>query len=352
MRIALITDTWLPNINGVVTSLLATQSCLQALGHVVQMVTPVGMNSIACPGFPDVPLALQAYGEVARQLDAFAPDSIHIATEGPVGLAARRYCMQNRLQFVTAYHTRFPEYLWSRSKIPQFLTYRWLRWFHAPARAVLVPTVRIQQTLAAKGFQNLAIWGRGVDLTRFIPDEIGRRACRVDASKLFLYVGRVAQEKNLQAFLELDLPGEKWVVGDGPQRMQLERQFPKTRFLGARPHAELAAYFNCADVFVFPSKTDTFGLVMVEAMACGVPVAAFPVAGPLDVVTPGVSGYLDQDLRRACLAALDLPRALVRQAAMHFSWENVTADFLQHCYPVRVEKTLHLPQTGVVAGQS
>lgn len=334
MRIALITDSWLPNINGVVNSLLATRECLQAGGHQVALVTPQGLSSFACPGYPEVPLAIQPYAQVARQLDEFAPDSIHIATEGPVGLAARRYCLNKRLQFTTAYHTRFPEYLWERSKIPKFLTYRWLRWFHAPARAVLVPTVRVQQQLQARGFQQLALWGRGVDCKTFSPDEVGRKAC-CGKDTLFLYVGRVAQEKNLEAFLNLDLPGKKWVVGDGPQRVQLEQRYPGVRFLGARKHSDLPAYFNCADVFVFPSKTDTFGLVMVEAMACGVPVAAFPVPGPLDVVEEGVSGCLNQDLRTACMDALKLSRQQVRLRAERFSWEAATQDFLQHMYPVR-----------------
>lgn len=329
MRIALITDTWVPNINGVVNSLLATMRCLQAEGHQVLMVTPDGLNSFACPGYPEIPLAIQPYAQVARQLDEFAPEAIHVATEGPVGLAARRYCLTRRLPFSSAYHTRFPEYLWHRSKIPTFLTYRWLRWFHAPASAVLVPTERMRQELKKKGFQNLALWGRGVDMEVFAPDEVGRRACCLKDT-LFLYVGRVAQEKNLNAFLQLDLPGKKWVIGDGPERSRLEQRYPAVRFLGARAHHELPAYFNCADVFVFPSKTDTFGLVMVEAMACGVPVAAFPVAGPLDVIEQGVTGVMDEDLRRACLTALALPREQVRQAALCFSWQAATREFLQH----------------------
>ncbi len=337
MRIALITDTWLPAINGVVNTLLATQQNLEKLGHQVQIIHATSGRQFVCPGFPDVPLARDAYADVVQQLEAFAPEGIHIATEGPVGLAGRRYCLLNGLQFSSAYHTNFAEYLWQRSKIPTFLTYRWLRWFHAPATAVLVPTLRMQQQLAGKGFQRLALWGRGVDCEKFAPDEIGRRAC-CQQDRLFLYVGRVAQEKNLEAFLRLDLPGKKWVLGDGPQRAILEQRYPQTRFLGARAHRDLPAYFNCADVFVFPSKTDTFGLVMAEAMACGVPVAAFPVAGPLDVITPGVTGVMDEDLRHACLAALALPRSQVREHALHFSWEAATAQFLQHLPPIRANR--------------
>ena len=350
MRIAIITDTWQPNINGVVNSLLATRQCLQTAGHEVVLITPDGLSSFACPGFPDVPLAFSPYAHVAAQLEHAQPEAIHIATEGPVGLAARRYCMTHRLQFTTAYHTRFPEYLWERSKIPSFLSYRWLRWFHAPAKAVLVPTERMRQQLASKGFQNLALWGRGVDTELFCPDEIGRSVCRKNDA-LFLYVGRVAQEKNLAAFLQLDLPGKKWVIGDGPQRAQLEQGFSEVRFLGAKKHTELPAYINCADVFVFPSKTDTFGLVMVEAMACGVPVAAFPVPGPLDVITPGVTGIMHNDLRLACLEAATLPRQAVRQQALHFSWQRATDEFLQHTYPVR-PISQSLPLTGLSASKA
>jgi glycosyltransferase involved in cell wall biosynthesis len=334
MRIALITDTWQPFINGVVISLLATEQCLLKAGHQVLVVTAAPDKHFICPGFPDVPLAKQPFAGVARQLQEFAPEAIHIATEGPVGLAARRYCLLNGLQFNSAFHTNFAEYLWERSKIPSFLTYRWLRWFHGPSKAVLVSSARMSAQLQKKGFQHLAIWGRGVDCEKFAPDEIGRRAC-CQQDTLFLYVGRVAQEKNLDAFLRLDLPGKKWVVGDGPQRAQLEQRYPQVRFLGSRAHNELPAYFNCADVFVFPSKTDTFGLVMVEAMACGVPVAAFPVRGPLDVITPGVTGVMDVDLRRACLDALQLPRQQVREQALNFSWEAATAQFMQHLQPVR-----------------
>lgn len=339
MRIALITDTWQPAVNGVVNSLLATRRCLQDEGHIVEMLTGQGLHCVACPGFPDVPLATQAYAQVAAQLEAFAPDVIHIATEGPVGLAARRFCMQNQLQFSTAYHTRFPEYLWQRAKIPTLLTYRWLRWFHAPAKAVLVPTERMRLQLASKGFQNLALWGRGVDTELFDIDEIGHRACCKNDT-LFVYVGRVAQEKNLRAFLSLDLPGKKWVIGDGPQRAQLEQHFPQVRFLGEKKHSELPAYMNCADVFVFPSKTDTFGLVMVEAMACGVPVAAFPVAGPLDVISQGVTGYMDEDLRQACLLAMKLPRQQVREHALQFSWQAATRQFLQYAHPTKPQPSV------------
>ncbi|WP_338849767.1 glycosyltransferase family 1 protein [Massilia sp. W12] len=342
MRIALVTDTWAPAVNGVVMTLQATCKGLQQRGHEVEVIGPQGMKSICWPGFSDVPLALHASARVEQSLQTFAPDLIHIATEGPLGLAARRYCLQNRLQFSTAYHTRFPEYLWQRARVPLALTYRWLRWFHGPAQAVLVSSERMRQVLQARGFANLCLWGRGVDTALFSPDEVGRRACchivqdsgcGKGHDPVFMYVGRVAAEKNLPAFLSLDLPGRKWVVGDGPARAQLEQRFPQVRFVGMRAHHELPAWLNCADVFVFPSQTDTLGLVMLEAMACGVPVAAFPVAGPLDVVQQGVSGMLDMDLRQAALSALDLPRAQVRAHALQFGWEATVTQFLQHCPP-------------------
>jgi len=331
MRIAVVTDAWEPQVNGVVNTLKATVACLRSMDHEVLTVTPGDLRTFPCPTYPDIRLAYKPYNKVAYLLESFHPDCIHIATEGPMGLAARRYCLHRGLAFTTAYHTRFPEYVHARTKIPLSWTYRWLRWFHGPSKAIMVPTLRVKQALEDRGFRRLGLWGRGVDTERFAPIECDASCIK---NPLFLYVGRLAVEKNVEAFLEIELPGTKWLIGDGPQKEELEKKYPKARFLGAKPNDQLPGYYNCADVFVFPSLTDTFGLVLVEAMACGVPVAAYPVEGPIDVVASGKSGSLHQDLRCACFEALAMNRADVRQHALGFSWEAATQQFLQHLHPV------------------
>ncbi|MFJ7565795.1 glycosyltransferase family 4 protein [Herminiimonas sp. NPDC097707] len=332
MRIAIVTDAWAPQVNGVVNTLKATRKQLRASGHAVLMVTPENMRSYSCPTYPEIRLAYKPYGKVASALDDFDADCIHIATEGPMGLAARRYCINRGLDFTTAYHTRFPEYLRARFHLPLAVTYRWLKWFHGPAKAVMVPTPRMQDALEQSGFKNVVQWSRGVDTHYFKP---GPREEASLQRPLYLYVGRIAVEKNIEAFLKMDLPGAKWVIGDGPMRDELEKKYPDVRFLGAKPHEALPAYYNCADVFVFPSRTDTFGLVLIEAMACGVPVAAYPVEGPIDVVAHGKAGILDTDLTRACFEALKLKRSVVREHALCYSWSVATQQFLQHLHPVR-----------------
>ncbi|HEX2603276.1 MAG TPA: glycosyltransferase family 1 protein [Oxalicibacterium sp.] len=333
MRIAIVTDAWTPQINGVVNTLKATSRQLHRHGHSVQMITPENLRTFACPTYPEIRLAYKPYSHVARELEDFDPDCIHIATEGPLGMAARRYCLRNGLDFTTAYHTRFPEYLQARFGLPLAVSYRWLKWFHGPSKAIMVPTPGVQDALKAEGFRNVVHWGRGVDVDYFKP---GWRDEKVALRRpLYLYVGRLAVEKNIEAFLQLSLPGAKWVIGDGPMREELEAKYPEVRFLGAKPHEALPAYYNCADVFVFPSRTDTFGLVLAEAMACGVPVAAYPVEGPRDVVAHGKSGFLEDDLALACSEALTLPREQVREHAVTFSWEASTMQFLQHLHPVR-----------------
>ncbi|HEY4072085.1 MAG TPA: glycosyltransferase family 1 protein [Herbaspirillum sp.] len=332
MRIAIVSDAGAPQVNGVVNTLNATQQTLQQAGHTVLMITPASFRTFACPTYPEIRLAYKPFAKISAALRNFAPDCIHISTEGPMGLAARRYCIKNNLAFTTAYHTRFPEYLSARRILPKALTYRLLRWFHGPSKVIMVPTVGIKQALEENGFENVALWGRGVDTEHFKPREPDHACIK---RPLFLYVGRVAVEKNIEAFLQLDLQGTKWVIGDGPQREDLERRYPGVRFLGGKAHSELAAYYNCADVFVFPSKTDTFGLVLAEAMACGVPVAAYPVEGPVDVVANGRSGMLGDDLRQACLDALKLDREEVRAHALTYSWETATQQFLQHLHLAR-----------------
>jgi glycosyltransferase involved in cell wall biosynthesis len=327
MRLLLATDAWAPQINGVVVSIRNTLDCLRHAGHEVALIEPGQFRSIPCPTYPEIRLALRPARGVISAIESFAPDAIHIATEGPLGLAARRYCVRNGRPFTTAYHTQFPRYVRARIAVPVGLTYRWLRWFHGPSSAVMTATPAMRQELGEWGFRNVVHWGRGVDTSLFRP---GPRAVQSYPRPVFLYVGRVSVEKNIDAFLSLDLPGTRLVVGDGPDRARLQRKFPDAVFVGAKSGTELASYYQMADVFVFPSLTDTFGLVLAEAMACGTPVAAFPVTGPIDVVTDKRAGVLDADLRWACLAALTLNRNDVARFGRTFSWEAATQEFLRH----------------------
>ena len=325
MRIAIATDAWTPQINGVVTTLLRTRAELVALGHEVLMITPEGRRTVPCPTYPEIRLALFQGRKVARQLELFSADCIHIATEGPLGFAARRYCVKRRLPFTTSYHTQFPEYVRARAPIPVGLSFAFLRWYHGPARKTLVPTASMKKMLEAKNFKNVEIWSRGVDTVLFNPaDKIEFRSHR----PVWITVGRISVEKNIEQFLRLDLPGSKVVIGDGPERTRLEHEYPDCHFLGYKFGAELSAHLAAADVFVFPSRTDTFGLVMLEAMACGLPVAALPVTGPVDVVRQGVTGVLDDDLERACLAALQIDRDACRRFAESRTWRHCTEQFL------------------------
>lgn len=325
MRILIATDAWSPQINGVVIALQNTISCLRAWGHEVHVITPDGFRTIPTPSYPEIPLAVLPGREVARRIHALDPDAIHIATEGPIGNAARRYCVRNGLRFTTAYHTSFPEYVHTRVGIPIAWTSAWMRRFHSPASAVLVATDAMRELLEGRGFERLAECPLGVDLELFRPAP----GFFTDLPRpVFTYVGRVAVEKDLPAFLGLDLPGTKLVVGDGPARAKLERRFPATRFVGFKTGTELASFYQRSDAFVFPSRTDTFGLVMLEAMACGVPVAALPVRGPLDVVKDPATGVLDADLRSAALAALELDRTSGSRYAKDFPWERSARRFL------------------------
>jgi len=270
LRILLATDAWAPQVNGVVMTLRNTIRGVEAAGHVVEVIGPDRFHSIPCPTYPEIRLALLPFPLFSRLAEKFAPDAVHIATEGPVGTAARKFCLREKLAFTTAYHTRFPEYVHARIRLPLQLTYDWLRRFHAPAKAVMVATRALHADLERRGFGNLVTWTRGVDTELFRP---GAPLANDWKRPVFMYVGRVAVEKNIEAFLALDLPGTKVVVGDGPQRAALQRRFPNAVFTGAKLGEELAAHFRSADVFVFPSRTDTFGLVLLEAMASGTPAA-------------------------------------------------------------------------------
>jgi glycosyltransferase involved in cell wall biosynthesis len=311
LKILIVTDAWAPQVNGVVRTLEILGRDLAALGHSVHMVTPLGRRTFALPTYPEIRLAFFQRAALTREIREFAPDAVHIATEGSLGLAARRICLKHGIAFTTAFHTRFAEYVHARFRLlPEKVIWRWLRWFHHPAAAVMVATHTLKHELAAHGFRHLKLWSRGVDVEKFHP--IAGFSLPYEGP-VWIFVGRVAVEKNIEAFLALDLPGTKVVVGDGPAKAPLAREYPQAKFLGALTGEALTRAYAGSDVFVFPSRTDTFGLVMLEALACGLTVAAYPVEGPRDVVGPQVPGgaavaALDEDLRQACLGALELKR--------------------------------------------
>jgi glycosyltransferase involved in cell wall biosynthesis len=330
MKIALITDAWKPQVNGVVTTLVELVQGLQARGHEVLLIEPSGFRRFACPGYREIELAWRPGRRVAQLLDEAQPDAIHIATEGPLGGAARRHCLKRRLAFTTAFHTRFPDILAQALRIPSAWGYAWFRRFHAPASAVMVPSEGMLAVLREHRFDKLVAWSHGVDLKLFTPQpghDLGL------PRPVFLCVGRVSYEKNLEAFLKLDLPGSKLVYGVGPLLDRLREQYPAVHWRGVVPRSELPVIYSAADVFVMPSRSETFGLVMLEAMACGTPVAAYPVAGPLDVVGDSAGGVLDEDLRAAALRALDLSSDDARARARQFDWEAVCDQFVSLLVP-------------------
>ena len=335
MKIALVSDAWVPQVNGVVRTLGVVRQELSAAGHTVVPITPDRFRTLPCPTYPEIRLAICPGRAVARLLDEVGPDAIHIATEGPLGFAARRHCLRRRLPFTTAYHTRFPEYVEARFAFPRSWSYAVMRRFHAPSSGVLVATDSIRQDLARRGFHNLRRWSRGVDATQFHPLPESERDFLGLERPIFATVGRLAVEKNLAAFLDLDLPGSKLVVGDGPLETQLRRRYPKAHFVGKQMGEALTRHYAAADVFVFPSRTDTFGLVLLEALACGLPVAAYPVPGPLDVIADSGCGRLDEDLRAAALGALAIARDKCRAYALDFSWTACAQQFLGSLQPVR-----------------
>jgi glycosyltransferase involved in cell wall biosynthesis len=325
LRIALVTDAWAPQVNGVVRTLSTLAEGLTVAGHQVRTVTPDLFRTIPCPTDPTIRLAIGTRRPLARLLDGFAPDVIHIATEGPLGLTARAYCVARQRWFTTSFHTKFPEYLHARLGFPVAWGYSALRWFHARSSAVMVATETVRRELDRRGFPRIVPWTRGVDAALFRP---GSAPALALPRPVFLYVGRISPEKNLPDFLDLDLPGSKLVVGDGPLLASFKHRYPRVVFAGRQHGEALVQHYAAADVFVLPSRTETFGLVLLEALACGLPVAALPVPGPLDVIGDSGAGVLDGDLRAAALGALAVPRELCRARALHYSWRACVDQFL------------------------
>jgi len=332
MRIVIVTDAWSPQVNGVVRTLQTIQAELEGRGHAVKVISPDLYGSIPCPTYPEIRLAFVRSAVIGQAIAAFQPDAVHLATEGPLCLAARRWCLRSAVPFTTAYHTHFPDYVARRTGLPASWFWSYIRWFHGPAQAVLVSTRSVRQQLRAHGLAQVRPWGRGVDLASFTPGAEPPALFAGLPRPIQLYVGRVAVEKNLEAFLASGHPGSRIVVGDGPARADLQRAYPDAHFLGAMFGEELAGAYAGADVFVFPSRTDTFGLVMIEALACGTPVAAYPVTGPIDIVTPEC-GALSDRLDDAIAAALRCSRAACEAHGRSFSWQRSAEEFLTglHC---------------------
>jgi glycosyltransferase involved in cell wall biosynthesis len=327
MRVLVATDAWHPQVNGVVRTLTSLARTAKGLGVDIQFLSPEGFRTFPLPTYPGLRLAWPTRARIARRIEGHNPDAIHIATEGPIGHAVRAYCIRRDLPFTTSYTTRFPEYISARAPIPESWIYAALRRFHAAASVTMVATPSLMADLRQRGFANLGMWTRGVDTELFRPD----RAIPLPFPRpIFVCVGRVAVEKNLEAFLSLDLPGTKMIIGTGPCEAELKRKFPEAKFLGQIENGTLAAHIAAADVFVFPSRTDTFGVVQLEALASGLPIAAFPVTGPKDVVADHPIGVLSEDLRAACLGALDLSRDACRAFALDYSWENSARQFIGH----------------------
>ncbi|MDJ0514288.1 MAG: glycosyltransferase family 1 protein [Methyloceanibacter sp.] len=337
MHVLVVTDAWYPQVNGVVRTYERLAQETPKFGAELSFLVPSQYRTLPCPTYPEIRLALATPGMVDRYIDSVGADFVHIATEGPLGLLARRYCRKHKRPFTTSYHTRFPEYVSARLPVPESWGYAFQRRFHNSGAGLFVAAPSVEEDLAAKGFQRMMRWTRGVDVDLFRPRDVRL----FGGDKVFLYIGRVSVEKNIEAFLKLDLPGRKVVVGGGPQLAELERAYPDVHFTGPKEGEELAQAYASGDVFVFPSLTDTFGLVLLEALACGVPVAAYPVHGPKDVITDPAAGVLHSDLKTAALRALELSREDARDHALNFSWENSAQQFLDN---VLAAHNLGLPE--------
>lgn len=335
LRIAIVSDAYYPHVSGVARTIEATKNELEKRGHTVLIIAPRDYKlKVPLPTYSEIKLVVNPYPKLKKMLDEFKPDSIHISVEGPLGMAAKRYAKKNNMHFTTAYHTRFPEYVNMRTGIPVSWVYAFARNFHNDAAQVMVAADSLKDELASWGFQNLAIWPRGVDTELFHPNN---PLSLPDTRPIFMYMGRVAPEKNLEAFLSLELPGTKYIVGDGPAKKSLEKKYPDAVFVGYKFGEELSRYVSAADVFVFPSLTDTLGLVMLEANACGVPVATFPSQASSSVIVEGENGIVDEDLQKACLSALKLSRERCREIALSLGWEKPSDMFLENL--VRTEKS-------------
>lgn len=330
VRILIATDAWLPQVNGVVSTLRQTTSQLAARGHDVQLITPLDFATVACPGYREIRVATGVGAGVRAKFEAFQPQAVHVATEGPIGFGVRAQCRARGLRFTTSYHTRFPQYLRKRLPIPVSWSYALLRWFHGAGERCMVSTPSMHSELAGRGFRNLVRWQRGVDACLFRP--YGKSFLDLPRP-IAVYVGRLAIEKNIDAFLGMPWEGSKLVVGDGPDRLRLQHMHPQAHFAGYQQGEKLARHISAADVMVFPSQTDTFGLVNLEAMACGVPVAAYPVTGPVDVIEEGVTGALDWDLAAAARRALRISSRACRERAERSSWASCTREFESHLVP-------------------
>jgi glycosyltransferase involved in cell wall biosynthesis len=333
MRIAIVTDAWAPQVNGVVRTLEAVIGELRRVGHEVLVVAPDRFASLPCPTYPEIRLSLAGARAVGGAVSAFGAEAVHIATEGPLGVGARRWCVARGRPFTTAYHTQFPDYVAARTGLDPAWVWRYICWFHGPAEAILASTPSIARTLEAQGLTQVRRWGRGVDQSLFHADVAPDPAIRALPGPVQLYVGRVAVEKNIAAFLETDYPGSKVIVGEGPALRELSARFPNAHFLGPRFGTDLAAAYAAADVFVFPSRTDTFGLVMIEALACGTPVAGYPVTGPVDVLTPQ-TGAMDGDLGTAMATALTRDRSACATYGQGFTWAASARQFVDALAPL------------------
>jgi glycosyltransferase involved in cell wall biosynthesis len=327
MRLLVATDTWHPQVNGVLRSLLATACAAERMGVTFVFLNFEGLRTVRVPSYPEIRLAVPRPSVIAKRIEAASADRIHIATEGPIGHLVRRYCLQVGRTFTTSFHTRIPDYLSARLPFPGSWAWAWLRNYHAPSAGVMVATRALGKELVERGFRNVMLAPFGVDTEHFHP----RPGADLGLPRpVFLSVGRIAVEKNLASFLALDLPGSKVVVGDGPARAELSRRYPDVVFLGRQEGNQLAATYAAADVFVFPSRTDTFGLVLLEALASGVPVAAFPVPGPRDIIGSAPIGVLDHNLRSACMQALQVSRPECRSYVLNMTWEASARCFIDN----------------------
>lgn len=347
MKIAIVTDAWRPQVNGVVRTYENTGEQLRQMGHEVLFITPEDFSTVPCPTYPSIHLAVLPKRKVVRLLKEFQADAIHVATEGPLGNAARAFCVKQKLPFTTSFHTQFPEYIRMRAPIPLNWSYAYVRRFHSAARRTFVPTPSQKQRLEERGFANVVVWSRGVNTRVFKPRD---KSFLSLPRPIFAYMGRVAVEKNIESFLDLDLSGSKVVIGDGPDLKKLQTRYSNCTFTGFKFGEELAKYIAASDVFVFPSLTDTFGIVLLEAMACGIPVAAYPVTGPIDVVENGRTGILDKDLGKAAMAALELnPQDCIDYSHAR-SWRSCTETFVSYLAPI--DPAEEVEQVGVCSKAS